>query len=375
MAARIRTRRHRDRHRRQGPRQDRPRPPRRPQEAEGLRRGAEHRQAPPAPAAGARRPARRAGRRRDREGGPDPPLQRHAGRPQGDKPTRVGIEPTRTASASRVAKRSRNPNRSTDGTATPARLKERYETEITPELVKRFGYSTPMQAPAHHQDHPEHGRRRRQAGLEDARGRDRAARDDRRPEAQRAPRAQVDRQLQAARGHAGRRRRDAARRALLRVPRPADVDRDPADPRLPRPEPALVRRPRQLLARHPRADHLPRDRLRRDRPGPRPRRHDHHDGRQTDEEAFALLLAFGMPFSQGGPARRPPTPTRRRTPRRSAARRRRGPAPRPSRRRSSSSRRRTPRPTPSASARPRRTRRAPRARRPRPAEQPDSSEE
>jgi large subunit ribosomal protein L5 len=29
----------------------------------------------------------------------------------------------------------------------PARLKERYEQDIRPELVKRFGYSTPMQAP------------------------------------------------------------------------------------------------------------------------------------------------------------------------------------------------------------------------------------
>jgi large subunit ribosomal protein L5 len=29
----------------------------------------------------------------------------------------------------------------------PARLKKRYESEIKPDLVKRFGYSTPMQAP------------------------------------------------------------------------------------------------------------------------------------------------------------------------------------------------------------------------------------
>ncbi|MDX6674791.1 MAG: large subunit ribosomal protein [Solirubrobacteraceae bacterium] len=29
----------------------------------------------------------------------------------------------------------------------PARLKERYESEIRPDLVKRFGYTTPMQAP------------------------------------------------------------------------------------------------------------------------------------------------------------------------------------------------------------------------------------
>ncbi len=32
-------------------------------------------------------------------------------------------------------------------TAMPARLKERYESEIRPDLVKRFGYTTPMQAP------------------------------------------------------------------------------------------------------------------------------------------------------------------------------------------------------------------------------------
>src|ERR1700738_1556334 len=29
----------------------------------------------------------------------------------------------------------------------PARLKERFESEIKPDLVKRFGYTTPMQAP------------------------------------------------------------------------------------------------------------------------------------------------------------------------------------------------------------------------------------
>ena len=56
----------------------------------------------------------------------------------------------------------------------------------------------------------------------------------------------------------------------------------PAHPRLPRPQPGLVRRPRQLLARHPRADHLPRDRLRQHQGDPRPRRRDHdhrRDGR------------------------------------------------------------------------------------------------
>src|SRR5215216_2881282 len=49
---------------------------------------------------------------------------------------------------------------------------------------------------------------------------------------------------------------------------------------LPRPQPTLVRRSRQLLARDPRADHLPGDRLRRNRQGPRARRH-HHDERRV----------------------------------------------------------------------------------------------
>ncbi len=64
----------------------------------------------------------------------------------------------------------------------------------------------------------------------------------------------------------------------------------------------------------------------------------------TDEEAFELLLGLGMPFAkEGRPAS--PTPTSRppKQPRRRSARRRRASEPRPSRRRLSSSRRRTPR--------------------------------
>ena len=48
-----------------------------------------------------------------------------------------------------------------------------------------------------------------------------------------APGAEVDRELQAARGDGGRRARDAARRAHVRVPRPARLDRAAAHPRLP----------------------------------------------------------------------------------------------------------------------------------------------
>ncbi len=164
-------------------------------------------------------------------------------------------------------------------TAPPARLKTRYLEEIRPALIERFGYSSVMQAPQDREDHAEHGRRHGQAGLESAESRAGAACDDRRPAAEHSPRAQVDRRVQTARGHARRRRGDAARRAQLRVPRSPRLDRDSADPRLPRPEPALVRRARQLLAGRARADHLPRDRLRRDRSGARPGHHDHDDRR------------------------------------------------------------------------------------------------
>ena len=98
--------------------------------------------------------------------------------------------------------------------------------------------------------------------------------------------------------------RHAAPRAHVRVPRPADVDRDPAHPRLPRPQRALVRRPRQLLDGRPRADHLPRDRLRRDRPGARPRRDDHHDAPRPTRRPTRSCESSGMPFSrEGAPGR------------------------------------------------------------------------
>ena len=35
----------------------------------------------------------------------------------------------------------------TQQAAPPPRLRERYEQEILPELTKKFGYTTPMQAP------------------------------------------------------------------------------------------------------------------------------------------------------------------------------------------------------------------------------------
>ena len=108
---------------------------------------------------------------------------------------------------------------------------------------------------------------------------------------------QVDRELQAARGHAGRRARHAARRPHVRVPRPARLDRAAAHPRLPRAQPGLVRRPRQLLARH----HASRSSS--------PRSTTTHvpairgldvaitTTAETDEQGRALLRALGLPFA------------------------------------------------------------------------------
>ena len=112
-------------------------------------------------------------------------------------------------------------------------------------------------------------------------------------------------QLQAARGDAGRRVGHAARRArMYEFLDRLHVDSDPADPRLPRPEPALVRRPRQLLDRHPRADHLPRDRLRLDRPGPRARRHDHDDGARPTRRPSRCSRRSACPSAEEGRPRR-----------------------------------------------------------------------
>ncbi len=56
------------------------------------------------------------------------------------------------------------------------------------------------------------------------------------------------------------------------------TDRAAARPRLPRAQPEVVRRPRQLRAGPQGADHLPRDQLRPDRQGPGHGRHHHHHG-------------------------------------------------------------------------------------------------
>ena len=61
-------------------------------------------------------------------------------------------------------------------TKTPARLKQRYADEIRPALVEKFGYTSVDAGAQDREDHGQHGRRRRQAGLQGPRRRRRAAR-------------------------------------------------------------------------------------------------------------------------------------------------------------------------------------------------------
>ena len=123
--------------------------------------------------------------------------------PRDNKPTRIRIERTEEGRRERVSVLS---GHEADGEQLmAARLKERYESEIKPQLIERFGYSSEMQAPRIMKITAQHGRRRGQAGHQDAGHRRGAARHDRRAEAGDPPGEEVDRELQAARGHAGRR--------------------------------------------------------------------------------------------------------------------------------------------------------------------------
>ena len=241
--------------------------------------------------------------------------------PKSGEPTRVGHQSARTASGCAWP---RSPaRRSTLMALAEAkikpRLKERYDEEIAPALTKRFGYSNPMQVPRIEKItlNMGVGEAKQDSKMLEAAQEQLATIAG--PAAQRAPGAQVDRRVQAARGHAGRPLGHAARRPHVRVPRPADLDRDPADPRLPRPQPALLRRPRQLDPGHPRADHLPRDRLRRDRPGARSRRRDHHH-RADRRGGLRPARPAGATVPGGRPARARRTWSTR--PRRSGAPRR-----------------------------------------------------
>src|SRR5207248_8101108 len=128
--------------------QDRQGAARRAEEVARVRRGAEHPEAPHSAAVVTRHPARRAGGGSDREGGPDPHLQRDGARPEVGR-SHAGADRARgrPAQARREAL-GRGVRRVTTAEARIVpRLKERYEGEIRPALIERFSYTTPMQAP------------------------------------------------------------------------------------------------------------------------------------------------------------------------------------------------------------------------------------
>ena len=248
----------------------------------------------------------RRGRRHRREGGADPRLQRDAARPQRQQADarRRAPRQRRQARALREAQRG---GVLMEATATaqaqaapPPRLRERYEQEVLPALIEQVRLLDADAGAA-----PARRSRSTWASARPSRTRRcskprRAAGDDRRPAAQRAPRPQVDRLLQGARGDAGRRLGDPAPGPDVGVPRPPLLDRGAADPRLPRPQPALLRRPRQLLDGRPRAADLPRNRLRLDRRGARPRRDDHDHARRPTRRPSSCCSALGMPFAKEG---------------------------------------------------------------------------
>ena len=262
-------------------------------------------------------PARRPGRRHRREGGADPRLQRDAARPQRQQadPGRRPPRRRRQARALREAQRGgdrlmeahrdprpRPPRRRACASATSRRS--------CPALTKKFGYSTPMQAP----------RLRRSPSTWASARRSRTTRCSKRRRSswRRSPASSpnVRRARKSIASFKVREGMPVGVSVTLRRARMWEfldrlcLDRGAAHPRLPRPQPALLRRPRQLLDGRQRAADLPRNRLRLDRRGARPRHHDHDHGRRPTSRPSSCCSALGMPFAQEG--RPGQAPTRRR---------------------------------------------------------------
>ena len=173
--------------------------------------------------------------------------------PDSDRLPLQGREGRRAGQGARLqARRLRPGDRSlmaaTEETYVP-RLKQRYNDGAHVEAQGRAAARLDHAGADGLEDHPEHGRRRGQDRREADRLGARRADDHRRAARAGAPRPQVDRAVQDPRGNADRRQGDAARRPHVGVPRPARLDRAAAHPRLPRAQPRLVRRSRQLLDR------------------------------------------------------------------------------------------------------------------------------
>ena len=121
----------------------------------------------------------------------------------------------------------------------PRMRKTRYDAQIAKAMTEKFGYKNAMEVPKLDKIVAQHGRRRGGPGQEEGRNRRRRNGIDCGPEAGDHQGEEVDRQLQAARGHADRLQGHAAPRADVRIPRPAGHDRDAAYPRFSWPEPEV----------------------------------------------------------------------------------------------------------------------------------------
>ena len=192
----------------------------------------------------------------------------------------------------------------TQAPQTTARLKERYIEEIRPALIERFGYSTPMQAPRIEKItlNMGVGEAKQDSKMLEAATEQLATIAGQQPNVRRARKSIAQFKLREGMpvGVAVTLRGERAYEFLDRlmsvaIPRIRDFRGL---------QPALVRRPRQLLDGRPRADHLPRDRLRRDRPGPRPRHHDHDDRADRRRGLRAARGARHAVRREGNPLRR-----------------------------------------------------------------------
>ena len=139
------------------------------------------------------------------------------------------------------------------------RLKEKYIKEVVPALKEQLALANVNEVPRLEKIVVNMGVGAAVAGRQAARRGDRGPAHHHRPAADDHARQEVDRRLQDPPGHADRREGHPSRRPHVGVLGPPALDRDPACPRLPRPEPQLVRRSRQLLdGRRPSSSSSPR---------------------------------------------------------------------------------------------------------------------
>ena len=145
--------------------------------------------------------------------------------------------------------------------APPPRLRETYEQEVKPALTQRFGYTSPMAVPTLEKItlNMGVGEAKQNTQMLEAAEEQLATIAGQAPSVRRAKKSVASFKVREGMpvGVAVTLRRARMWEFLDRLNSIAV----PTDPRLPRPQPAQLRWTRELLDRHPRADHLPRDRL------------------------------------------------------------------------------------------------------------------